>query len=158
MQSGTAGSTRDARSPTLLLQQISDLTAAFEARSRAEISVNSTDLAAMQHLIRSGPLTPTQLAGRLSISTAAATTVIDRLTALGHASRAPNPADRRGLLVVPSEASVRRVLSFVLPMVKDIDGARDGFTDEEQHVIAEYLQRVIDAYREHVPGFEPLED
>src|SRR5690554_3204400 len=109
MQSGTAGSRQGARTPTVLLQQISDLTAAFEARSRAEVSVNATDLAAMQHLIRSGPLTPTDLAHRLSISTAAATTVVDRLTALGHASRIPNPADRRGLLVVPSEDSVRRV-------------------------------------------------
>jgi DNA-binding MarR family transcriptional regulator len=145
------------RVPTLLLQKISDLSAAFEAHARRDLTVNATDLAAMHHLIRSGPLTPTDLASRLSISTAAATTVIDRLTALGHANRIPNPADRRGVLVVPTEDSVARVLGSVLPMVGSIDATLDEFTVQEQAVITEYLERVVEAYVRHVPGYEPAE-
>jgi len=136
---------------TVLLRDIRELSSAFEAHLGDALSVNPTDLAAMEHLIQDGPLTPTDLAARLGVTTAAMTTSIDRLAALGHATRVPNPADRRGVLVVPTPESTQRAMASILPMVSGIDRVLDDFDDEQRAVITEYLRRVIDAYRQHLP-------
>lgn len=136
---------------TVLLREIRELSAAFEGHLGTQLTVNPTDLTAMEHLIQDGPLTPTDLARRLGVSTAAATTVIDRLTAVGHVSRIPNPADRRGVLVVPAPASVARAMGALMPMIMDIDGVLSDFSEAEQAIITEYLERVVTAYRAHIP-------
>jgi len=124
----------------------------FERHVGRELTVNPTDLHAMEHLIQSGPLSPTELARRLDISTAAATTVVDRLTALGHATRTQHPTDRRGVVVVPSPASAARAMSILLPMITSIDGVLDDFSDDEQITITGYLERVLEVYRAQIPA------
>lgn len=136
---------------TVLLRDIRELSGAFEAHLGRQLTVNATDLAAMEHLIENGPLTPTDLAARLGITTAAMTTSIDRLTALGHVSREPNPGDRRGILVVPTPESSRRAMASILPMVAGIDRVLEDFDEDQREVVVEYLRRVIAAYREHLP-------
>lgn len=136
---------------TVLLRDIRSLSGEFSAKLGQELMVNPTDLATMEHIIENGPLTPTDLAARLGITTAAMTTSIDRLAALGHATRVPNPADRRGVLVVPTPESTRRAMDSILPMVSGIDRVLDEFTEEERAVIVDYLKRVIEAYKAHLP-------
>lgn len=137
------------REPTTLLREVLDVTELFEERMRRELTVNPTDLEAMEHLLMSGPLGPSELAKRLGISTASTTTAVDRLVALGHVTREPHPTDRRGVLVVPTESSRTRALGMLVPMIYDVDRELDDFSAEEQQVIARYLTRVIDAYRRH---------
>lgn len=139
----------ESHAATLLLRELLDVTEDFERTLGDELSVNPTDLTAMQHLIVSGALSPTALAERLELSSAAVTTVIDRLEALGHARRTPNPDDRRGTLVVPEPASVGRAMSRIVPMVTEVDRAIHDFTDDEQAIITRYLTRVVGAYRGH---------
>ena len=134
---------------TLLLRELLDVTEDFERSLGSSLSVNPTDLNAMQHLIVAGALSPTALADRLELSSAAVTTVIDRLERLGHVRRTPNPEDRRGTLVVPEPASVGRAMSRIVPMVTGVDRAIHDFDESEQAVITRYLQRVVDTYREH---------
>jgi len=134
---------------TLLLREILDVTEDFERSLGSELSVNPTDLTAMQHLIVAGALSPTALAERLELSSAAVTTVIDRLEGLGHVRRTPNPDDRRGTLVVPEPASVGRAMQRIVPMVTAVDAAIGEFDEEEQAAITRYLQRVVDTYRGH---------
>jgi DNA-binding MarR family transcriptional regulator len=144
--------TRRVQDATVLLREIRELSSAFEGHLGTQLTVNPTDLTAMEHLIQDGPLTPTELARRLNVSTAAATTVIDRLTAVGHVSRIPNPADRRGVLVVPAPASVARAMDALMPMIMDIDGVLKNFSATEQAIITDYLERVVAAYRAHIPA------
>ncbi|WP_439565884.1 MarR family winged helix-turn-helix transcriptional regulator [Microcella sp.] len=139
---------------TLLLREFLDVTDDFERALGDELSVNPTDLSAMQHLIVAGPLSPTALAERLALSSAAVTTVVDRLQALGHVHRMPNPDDRRGTLVVPEPASIGRAMGRIIPMVTEVDRAIHEFDDDEQAVITRYLHRVVSAYRGHA---EPAE-
>ena len=140
------------RPPTYALQQIQELSRAFEAHLAEQLTVNPTDLAAMEHLIRSGPLGATELARRLGITPPAVTAVVDRLEELGHATRVTNPADRRAVVVTPAPASVTRAMSYLMPMIGDIDATLDGFDADQQAVIADYLQRVVAAYRTHIPA------
>lgn len=137
---------------TTLLRAILQVSDEFEAALGRELTVNRTDLDAMQRLIMRGPQSPTELARALDISGAAVTTVIDRLTALGHASRVPNPDDRRGVIVVPSEASVGRAIAALMPMIVGIDRVIHEFDPEQQAAITEYLRRVVEVYRRSMPG------
>lgn len=139
----------DSHAATLLLRELLDVTDDFERSLGNELAVNSTDLTAMQHLIVAGALSPTALAERLELSSAAVTSVIDRLEALQHVHRTPNPDDRRGTLVVPTPASVGRAMSRIVPMVTEVDRAIHDFDETEQAIITRYLQRVVDAYRGH---------
>lgn len=139
------------RRATELIREVREVSQEFELHVGRELTVNPTDLLAMEHLIQSGPLAPTELARRLEISTAATTAVVDRLTALGHVTRTQNPTDRRGVVVVPSPLSVARAMSTLMPMITGIDGVLDEFEPDEQAVITEYLERVIATYRAQIP-------
>ena len=137
---------------TGLLRDFREITTEFEQRLGQQLTVNPTDLAAMEHLIQDGPLTPTELARRVGVTTAAMTTSIDRLTAVGHVTRSPNPADRRGVLVVPAPASVGKAMGMLLPMIMGIDRVLDSYDEVQREVIASYLREVVEVYRSHLPG------
>lgn len=144
-----------ARPATVLIRDFLDVNAEFEKHVGRELAVNATDRQAMEHLIMTGPLSPTQLARRLSITTAAVTSVVDRLVALGHVNRHDHPTDRRAVVVVANPASVRRAMGTIMPMIAGIDAVLDEFDADEQRVIATYLQRVLDSYRTHIPEAGP---
>jgi DNA-binding MarR family transcriptional regulator len=137
------------REPTQLLREFLEVSELFERSLGAELEVNATDLEAMEHLLMSGPLGPSELSRRLGISTASTTIAIDRLVALGHVTREPNPNDRRGVLVVPQEASRARAMSRLMPMILGVDAELDRFSESEQEAITRYLRQVVDLYRQH---------
>ena len=151
MQTGPQRGSISVDEITALLRDFREVTSEFELRLGQQLTVNPTDLIAMEHLIQDGPLTPTELARRLGVTTAAMTTSIDRLTAVGHVTRSPNPADRRGVLVVPAEASIGRAMGMLLPMIMGIDRVLDGYDEAQREVIASYLRQVVDTYRRHLP-------
>ncbi|TQJ29886.1 DNA-binding MarR family transcriptional regulator [Microbacterium sp. SLBN-146] len=137
------------RRSTVLLRELLELSDDFERRLGQELSVNPTDLEAMEHLLMSGPLGPSELSRRLSISTASTTKVVDRLVELGHVTREDHPTDRRSVLVVPTATSRARALSVLMPMIFEIDAELDNFTAEQQHTITTYLEGVVSVYRTH---------
>jgi len=100
------------------LRDIVTLSRDFERHVGQALMVNSTDLAAMEHLITEGSLTPSELSRRLQISTAATTLVVDRLVALGHVSRHPHPHDRRKVVVVPEPRSVTQAFDELMPVLE----------------------------------------
>lgn len=136
-----------------LLRRILVLNRELEHQLGEELGVNPTDLEAMQQLMISGPLSPSTLAGRLGITTAAVTIAIDRLVKAGHVRRTPHPSDRRRLLVVPTEHSVRQATDSVLPMVLETNALLERYTEGEQAAIIDYLDRTVDILsRRSAPG------
>ena len=140
----------DVREASLLFREILDLTAEFEVDVSAALSVNRRDFEAMQHLVMSRSLSPTEIARRLGVTTAAATVIVDRLTAVGHVHREPHPTDRRAVVVVPTPASVTQAMERIRPLIQGVDAALDDFSTEEQAAITEYLRRVAGVYREQL--------
>lgn len=67
------------------------------------------ELLALAHLHTDGPLTPTALSGRLQVTSASVTGLLDRLEAGGLARRSPHPTDRRRVLVWISDAGTAAV-------------------------------------------------
>ncbi|PSL38615.1 DNA-binding MarR family transcriptional regulator [Labedella gwakjiensis] len=130
----------------MLIRDIYQLSQRFERRLGATLAVNTTDLAAMEHLMENGPMTPSELATRLEMSTAATTHVIDRLVAVGHVQRQPHPVDRRKIVVIPAPASVARAFTELAPMIAGVGAAADVYDPEEQAVIAGFLRSVVELY------------
>lgn len=130
------------------LRMIADLSLRFERHLAGTLGIGSTDLTAMEHLIQSGPLSPSELARRLSITTAAATLMVDRLEAVGHASRSPHPDDGRRIVVVPAQPSVDRTASELLPLVRGVAEVTDGLSERDAAVVGRFLDDVVAVYRE----------
>src|SRR5271165_7592046 len=61
--------------------------------------ISSTDLDALEHLEADGPLTQRDLGDRLSLTSGAITSLVDRLEEAGFVHRRTHPSDRRYLLV-----------------------------------------------------------
>ena len=128
------------------LRQINHLSRAFERRLGTVLAVNQTDLTAMEHLIQEGPLTPSDLASRLGVTTAASTLVVDRLVALGHVERHPHTSDRRKIVVVPSRTSVERAIDELMPVIAGVAGLVDDLPPADRATISAFLDRVIALY------------
>jgi DNA-binding MarR family transcriptional regulator len=129
------------------LHEIVMLSRAFERHVGKALEVNATDLAAMEHLMQEGPLTPSELSRRLDISTAATTLVVDRLVALGHAQRHPHASDRRKVVVVPAPASVMRAVDELTPVIGGVAALVQDLSAAERSVVEAFLARVVDVYQ-----------
>lgn len=110
------------------------------------LEVNPTDLSAMEHLLERGPMTASELAGRMEMSTAATTHVIDRLSRAGHVRRAAHPSDRRKVSVEPEPESVERAMTELRPIIAGVVRAASARTPEERAVIASFLDDVAGFY------------
>lgn len=135
------------RPQTLLIQQVIALNKQFESAAGRAIGLNATDTAALGEVMMSGPLSPTELARRLQVSTAAVTTIVDRLEGSGHVTRSQHPTDRRAVLVTPTPESVQRAISTLIPVARAIDSALDAFEESECEVISRYLEAVAERQR-----------
>ena len=110
------GSAPYAPSERELLRAVRDLVAADRLMRRdlsRRMTVGETDLRAIRYVMAAtslGRLTaPHDLAEHLGISTAATTTMLDRLGAAGHLERVPHPTDRRSKVVVATEHAYAEV-------------------------------------------------
>jgi DNA-binding MarR family transcriptional regulator len=142
------------------LQSISILTREIGKKIGETLGVNVTDMAALEQLLTSGPLTPGELAVRLKVTTAASTQIVDRLERAGHVSRQRQANDRRKVLVVPTANSVDKAFDELAPMLDGLSGVIAGLGQGDRQVIEQFLDQVIDVYR-NVAGFpssasEPL--
>ena len=128
------------------LHQIVTLSRDFERHVGQALMVNSTDLAAMEHLMTEGSLTPSELSRRLDISTAATTLVVDRLVALKHVRRHPHSHDRRKVVVVPEPRSVTRAFAELMPVIGGVAALEATMTEAERAVVEAFLSRVVAIY------------
>jgi len=67
------------------------------------LGVHPTDLVAGSYLAEKGPVTAGELGREMGITTGAMTAAIDRLERAGFATRAPDPADRRKVIIKPKK-------------------------------------------------------
>lgn len=137
---------------TQLLRAVIEASDRFEAYLADELDLNPTDLDAMGHLMRNGPLGPTDLARRLGISAPAATAVVDRLSAVGHVQRQKHPTDRRAVVVAPNPASVQMARKALDPMINALDETLLGFNEHDRGVIHRYLLAVLMEFEQRFPA------
>lgn len=138
------------------VQQIAVRQQAFERHLARELAVDDNGLRAMDHLLTSGPSTPTELADRLDISTAALSLVVQRLERAGHVDRQPHPRDGRKVVITPGVGSAARAEALVAPLISGVESLISDLSSADRAVVQSFLDRLLGVYdeatRHAVPG------
>ena len=124
------------------------------AATAKRMSLETSELAALEHLQAAGPMTQKRLGERLSISPGAVTAMIDRLESRGYVERTPNPEDRRSALVVITKAGLEESLRQLWPYIENMRGLEEGFSDEEREVIARFLREATQVTHQAAEGVD----
>ncbi len=97
-----------------------------------------------------GVATPGQLATASGLTTGAITGIVDRLEKAGYAKRAPNPDDRRSVLIHPrQEEKVRAVIGPIFASLStEMAGLSARYTPEQLSLIHTYLAETTDVLRD----------
>ncbi|GAA3538205.1 MarR family transcriptional regulator [Aeromicrobium flavum] len=125
----------------------------MRARLSASMRVNPTDLRSLRHVMRvvgpasgespdapSAGVTPRKLADHLGITTAAVTTLVDRLVASGHLTRVPHPTDRRSVLLLPTELARTQMEGHLADMHDRMKRIASAVPDEARPAVIEFLE------------------
>jgi DNA-binding MarR family transcriptional regulator len=124
------------------------------AATAKRMSLEASELAALEHLQATGPMTQKRLGERLSISPGAVTAMIDRLESRGHVERTPNPEDRRSALVLITKAGLEESLRYLWPDIEDMKGVEEGFSEEERAVIERFLREATQVTHRAAAGVD----
>lgn len=128
------------------VQQVTVRQQEFERHLAGQLGVDAAGLAAMDHLISTGPATPTELARRLEISTAAMTLVLNRLETQEHVRRERHPFDGRKLVVTAAQASADLAHRHVLPMIEGVEELIESLDEQERATVQRFLDGLIAVY------------
>ncbi|MDT0345819.1 MarR family winged helix-turn-helix transcriptional regulator [Streptomyces litchfieldiae] len=106
------------------------------------LEIHPTDawiLTYMQDLPPDAPLTPGDLARITGLTTGAITGVIDRLEAHGYVRRERDPVDRRKVILVPTQESVKVANAFQ-PLVEGCMDLCLKYSPNELNALLTYLE------------------
>jgi len=81
----------------------------FNHQAAENVGLGLTDMQMLNLLQLHGPSTPSRLAGWTGLSSGGVTVALDRLEKAGYIRRAPNPGDRRSLLITLMPVPMRRL-------------------------------------------------
>jgi DNA-binding MarR family transcriptional regulator len=127
-------------------------TDAFDDAVAQRLDLNRTDLRCLDWLF-DGPKTAGQLAAATGLSTAATTTLVDRLERRGLVQRIRDADDRRKVLVEMTELGWRHTNAYYLPLARD--GARmlEQYTESQLRAMRDHLlaaTELIDQHRSRI--------
>ena len=128
------------------LRALTDAASAARPALARRAGMGHSELVALEHLF-AAPLGPAELARRLGVTTAASSTIIDRLVDRGHVRRTPHATDRRRTEVELTESGRREVLTHLMPMFQQLEALDHDLSDEERVVVTRYLQRATRALK-----------
>lgn len=132
-----------------LLREYRDADRTVRARTRRSMLLGETDLLALRHLLEAqstgSVLRQKDLAARLSISTASASTLVDRLSKAGYLQRIPHPEDRRSVALELTNATQTKVHELLYAYKARQLEAVETLTEEEQIIVKKFLKAMIKA-------------
>ncbi|MFF7230267.1 DNA-binding MarR family transcriptional regulator [Streptomyces sp. 2333.5] len=109
------------------------------------LGLHPTDVQCLSLLTaESGPLTVKQVADMTGLTTGSATRLVDRLERGGYVLRAPDPQDRRRVLVSPVPDRIARVTAVWDDLGQTWQALLDGHTEDELEVITRHMRRAHD--------------
>jgi DNA-binding MarR family transcriptional regulator len=124
------------------------------AATAKRMSLETSELAALEHLQASGPMTQKHLGERLSMSPGAVTAMIDRLESRSYVQRTPNPEDRRSALVDITKAGIEESLRHLWPYIEDMRALEEGLSEEERALVGRFLRAATQATQRAAEGVD----
>lgn len=118
-----------------LLATSSRITPAIARRS----GLTHSEIAVLEHIIEH-EAGPSELAGRLGVTSAAASGIVDRLVARGHVQRQPHSTDRRRTVVAATDSGQEEVLGHLMPMFIELAQLDAQLSEDEREVVLRFLE------------------
>jgi hypothetical protein len=121
----------------------------FHEAVARRLGVTAADQRVLGVLGRMGVATPSRLAESTGLTTGAITGIVDRLERAGFAKRAPNPADRRSVLVYACNAeALGKVMRPIFDVLSaEMAALRARYTPAQLEAIYAYLGETTEILR-----------
>ncbi len=124
--------------------------ALFHQTAAARYGLGITDMKALGALLQEGPMTAGQLARRLSLTTGAVTSVIDRLARRDLVTREPDTRDRRKVIVVANQARLAAGENVYRSIGEAFSRLHDTLTTEQLEFLVRYHQKSIELTKQEI--------
>lgn len=143
---GAVGAPAGERTTSQALRALTVVSAAVPGAVARRAGLSHNELAVLE-LLAEGPHGPSELARSLEVTTAAASGIVDRLVARGHAERSPHPQDRRRTVVAVSASGRETLVAELMPMFEALRQLEEELSVDEREVVRGYLERATEAMR-----------
>jgi DNA-binding MarR family transcriptional regulator len=119
-------------------------TALFHQAAATEYDLGITDIKTLSILLQEGPQTAGQLSQRLSLTTGAVTSVIDRLERRHFAKRIPDANDRRKVIVTVNQETLKAKGNVYRSMGESFEKLLESYTTKELGFLVRYYEASIE--------------
>jgi DNA-binding MarR family transcriptional regulator len=127
------------------LQRV-ELAGAYQRAARARRDgTPQVELAALEHLVLRGGLTPGELGHRLGLTSGGVTALTGRLIDAGYVRRERHPSDGRMRVLGATEAGADFLQAHVEPVLDVAEAALSGLSEEDAALVADVLELVASA-------------
>jgi DNA-binding MarR family transcriptional regulator len=103
--------------------------------------LNATDMECLRLLFQKGVATPSELARQTGLTSGATTAMLDRLEKAGLIERRPNPGDRRGTLITPTNSAAEKAASWFESARNAQDELMSSYSERELEIISDVFER-----------------
>ena len=114
---------------------------AFNQRIAEEFNLNPSDTRLFEILEVAGEVTPTQLAKQSGLTTGGVTAVLDRLESARLIQRAPNPRDRRSVLVRATPEGLALLRPIYGKMNQDLEHQLALYNVKKLDVLIQFFEQ-----------------
>ena len=125
-------------------------TALFHQAAAAKYGLGITDMKALGALMQEGPMTAGQITKRLSLTSGAVTSLIDRLERRNFVQRAPDPTDRRKVVVIPNLETLASGENVYLSMGEAFNRLYETYSTEQLEFLVRYLKASIELNKQEI--------
>jgi MarR family 2-MHQ and catechol resistance regulon transcriptional repressor len=135
------------RDAEALHEALSGLVRLYQFRDRDQIccfDVSVPQCYGLEALVRDGPLTLGELAGRLYLDKSTASRVVDALQRKGYVNRAPHPGDRRALQLEVTPAGRQLVDRIRVSLVEDAKAVLGDLSPSFRREATRFLHRLTE--------------
>jgi DNA-binding MarR family transcriptional regulator len=119
-------------------------TALFHQAAAAKLGLGITDMKTIRILLQEGPKTAGHLAQRLNLTTGAVSNVIDRLEKRDFVKRAPDPKDRRKVIVTVNHRKIAKADNVYDSMGKAFEKLFKTYSIQELEFLVRFYQESIE--------------
>ncbi|WP_163510985.1 MarR family winged helix-turn-helix transcriptional regulator [Fodinicola acaciae] len=121
----------------------------FDQRVAECLGLNRTDMLCLELAMEASGRTPGEIAAAAGLTTGGVTTAIDRLERAGYVTRVRDSADRRRVLVQPTERVIELTTRMYGPMVEEGTAYLRGLDAATLASLLDYLRMSTGLYRAH---------
>jgi len=131
-------------------RELSNATIAFHDAVAKRLGLHITDHKALGYLFERGPMPAGRLGELTGLTTGSVTAMIDRLERRGYVRRERDPADRRKVIIAPTDDAAKHegIRALFGPLQRAFDRHLPSYTEEDQRLIRDFMERNVAALRE----------